>query len=256
VTKELLTIGQLAKRIGVRPSTLRFYETEGLLRPSERSEAGYRLYDAEAEQALLLIQRTHRLGFSLADIRTLLEGWRSGDASNQAVIATAEGRFLALERQVTQLLVAQHELGLFLRDLRERASGTTASFDQLLDRVCANPLSLPAGETLNWLLQTIGCRLQSAEGRAALQELRGQHIHLWQSGDDYHILVVSADPAVEAALRTLANLEADCQAHEHSEQAPELAHNEEGYLLVARGPNAFLFARLFLALEQEVEAVA
>lgn len=59
-TKELLTIGQLAKRIGVRPSTLRFYEAEGLLSPAVRSEAGYRLYDAEAEQALLLIQRTHR----------------------------------------------------------------------------------------------------------------------------------------------------------------------------------------------------
>ena len=106
------------------------------------------------------------------------------------------------------------------------------------------------------LLETIGCRLQSTEGRAALQELRGQHIHLWQSGEDYHILVVSADPAVGAALGALANLEADCQAHTHDQQAPELAHNEEGYLLVARGPQAFLFARLFLALEQEVEPAA
>src|SRR4029079_1258489 len=110
MAKDMLTIGQLAKRAGVRPSTLRFYEAEGLLTPSGRSESGYRLYSPEDEQALLFIQRTHRLGFALADIGTLLASWRNGDASNESVIATAEGRFLALERQVTQLLVAQHEL--------------------------------------------------------------------------------------------------------------------------------------------------
>jgi DNA-binding transcriptional MerR regulator len=251
VAKELLTIGQLAKRAGVRPSTLRFYEAEGLLTPSERSESGYRLYSQEDEQALLLIQRTHRLGFALADVGTLLTGWRNGDASATAVIETAERRFLALERQVTQLLVAQHELGLFLRDLRERAGGATDSFDQLLNRVCADPLSQPPEETLTWLLRAIGCRLQSPEGRALLDRLRGQHIHLWQAGDEYHILVVSDDQAVGDALAALANLEADCLAHAHADQAPELAHNEEGFLLVARGPHAFLFARLFLALEQE-----
>lgn len=250
MTSGMLTIGQLAKRAGVRPSTLRFYEAEGLLTPSERSESGYRLYSPESEQTLLFIQRTHRLGFSLGDIGTMLEGWRSGDASNEAIIKTAEGRFLALERQVTQLLVAQHELGLFLRDLRERAGETTAAFNQLLDRVCANPLSQPPEDTLSWLLHTIGCRLQSPEGRALLDQLRGRHIHLWQAGEEYHILVVSDDPAVGDALAALANLEADCGAHAHSDQAPELAHNEEGYLLVVRGPNAFLFARLFLALEQ------
>ncbi|MFN8511595.1 MAG: MerR family DNA-binding transcriptional regulator [Thermomicrobiales bacterium] len=248
---ELLTIGQLAKRAGVRPSTLRFYEAEGLLTPSGRSESGYRLYGPEDEQALLFIQRTHRLGFALADVGTLLTSWRKGDASAAGVIETAERRFMALERQVTQLLVAQHELGLFLRDLRERAGGATPSFDQLLDRVCADPLSQPPEETLTWLLRAIGCRLQSPEGRALLDQLRGQHIHLWQAGDEYHILVVSDDRAVGAALEALANLEADCLAHAHEDQAPELAHNEEGFLLVARGPHAFLFARLFLALEQE-----
>jgi MerR family copper efflux transcriptional regulator len=251
MTNGLLTIGQLAKRAGVRPSTLRFYEAEGLLTPSGRSESGYRLYSAEDEQALFFIQRTHRLGFALADIGTLLASWRAGDASASEVIETAERRFLALERQVTQLLVAQHELGLFLRDLRERAGGATPAFDQLLDRVCADPLSQPPEETMDWLLRAIGCRLQSPEGRALLDRLRGQHIHLWQAGDEYHILVVSDDQAVGDALGALASLEADCLAHAHADQAPELAHNEEGFLLVARGPHAFLFARLFLALEQE-----
>lgn len=253
---ELLTIGQLAKRAGLRPSTLRFYEAEGLLTPAERSESGYRLYGAESEQTLRLIQRTHRLGFSLGDIATLLESWRNGDASNEGVIKIAEERFLALERQVTQLLVAQHELGLFLRDLRERAGGATVAFDELLGRVCDNPLGQPPEDALSWLLETIGCRLQSPEGQALLERLRGRHVHLWQSGDEYHILIVTDDPTVGEALTALATLEADCGAHaqvsdsDAANLAPELVHREEGYLLVVRGPNAFLFARLFLALEQ------
>ena len=39
----MLTIGELAKRAGLRTSALRYYEREGLLEPAERTEAGYRL---------------------------------------------------------------------------------------------------------------------------------------------------------------------------------------------------------------------
>ena len=65
--------------------------------------------------------------------------------------------------------------------------------------------------------------------------------------------MVSDDPAVGAALEALAQLEADCQAQTYSNQAPEFMHQDEGYLLIARGNHGFLFARLFLALEKERE---
>ena len=91
-----LTIGQLAKQMGVRTSTLRYYEKEGLITPDGRSDAGYRLYKPEAAQTIQLIQRAQRVGFSLADIKALLASWTSGDLSNQKLIETAEARFLAL----------------------------------------------------------------------------------------------------------------------------------------------------------------
>ncbi len=69
----MLTIGKLAKLVGLRTSALRYYEAEGLLFPNGRSESGYRLYKPEAARRLYLIQRAQRLGFSLANIRTLLE---------------------------------------------------------------------------------------------------------------------------------------------------------------------------------------
>lgn len=250
-----MTIGQLAKRVGLRTSALRYYEEQGLLEPAARTEAGYRLYKPEAEQTLRFIQRAQRLGFSLDDIRTLLRGWQIGDLSDETVIKTAESRYFTLERQVTQLLVLQHELGLFLSDLHrqtDRGDGLPETlFSRLIDHVCANPLNQAAETMFDWLMEHTGCVLATEEGRTLLDTLRGQHVHIWQVGEDYHILVVSDDPAVGAALESLARLEAHCQAHTYPDLAPEFMLDDEGYLLIARGENGFIFARLFLALGQE-----
>src|SRR5687768_15088379 len=93
---ELLTIGQLAKRVGMRPSALRFYEAEGLLTPSAHTEAGYRLYSPEAEETLRFIQRAQRLGFALTDIRILLAGRAGGAIEDGALAALARERLVAL----------------------------------------------------------------------------------------------------------------------------------------------------------------
>ena len=248
-----LTIGQLAKRVGLRTSALRYYEEQGLLAPIGRTESGYRLYAPEAEQTLRFIQRAQRLGFSLADIRALLEGQQDGGLSNETAVKIAQERYLELERQVTRLLVLQHELELFLRDMAASPANAPAEplFDRLLDQICANPLDQPTETMLDWLMMYTSCNLTTAEGQRLIESLRGQHVHIWQKEDDYTILVVSDDPAVGAALEALAQLEAGCQAHAHTHQVPELMHNDEGYLLTARGENAFIFARLFLILEKK-----
>ncbi len=250
----MLTIGQLAKRVGMRPSALRYYEAEGLLSPDGRSPSGYRLYQLEAAQRLQRIQRAQRLGFSLADIRKMLDGFDQGDLSDQTLIATAESRYLALDKQVTELLTLQHELQLFLQDLHQNHADN-ASFSEMLARVCANPLTQPTARgVLDWLMQYTGCVLTTDAGQAILERLQGQHVHIWQEGDAYYILVVSADTAVHQALTELAQLEANCQTHAHTHT--ELIYDDEGYLLHVAGPNAFIFARLFLALEQEQDKKA
>jgi len=71
-----MTIGELAKRGGVRTSTLRYYEDEGLLRPAARV-SGQRRYDESAVEALTVIRFCRGLGFSLDEIRTLLSEPRS-----------------------------------------------------------------------------------------------------------------------------------------------------------------------------------
>lgn len=251
---ETLTIGELARETGLRTSALRYYEQEGLLLPVGRTEAGYRLYAPHSVDTVRLIQRAQRLGFSLADIRTLLDAWQQGNLDEEAVLNTAESRHLALERQVTELRVLQHELELFLLDLRAagQTGGSAAqdAFSRLVDRICANPSAEPPSRSvLDWLSAYTDCALTAGQAEAVLRKLRGQHVHIWQEGDDYHILVVSRDPDVAEALRELARLEADCQVH--PQLAPELLTDDEGYRLVVGGENAFILARLFLALEQE-----
>lgn len=252
-SQEMLTIGQLAKLAGLRTSALRYYEEQGLLEPADRTSSGYRLYAPDAEQTLHFIQRAQRLGFSLTDIRTLLEGWQTGDLSIESVVQSTEDRYYVLEKQLTEGLVLRHEMGLFMQDLYQRASqdpdtSVGALFNQLLERVCVNPINQPAETMLDWLMEYSDCRLTSEEGKKLLSDLENQHVHVWKEAEAYHILVVSDDPAVRQALEALAELESGCQAHSHTSQAPELTHNGEGFLLIARGEHGFIYARLFLSL--------
>ena len=70
----LLSVGELARRSGLTVRTLHHYDSIGLLVPSSRSDAGYRLYDRANIERLHRIQALRRLGLSLTDIGTALSG--------------------------------------------------------------------------------------------------------------------------------------------------------------------------------------
>ncbi|MDU0367720.1 MerR family DNA-binding transcriptional regulator [Microbacterium sp. KSW4-17] len=67
-----MQIGELAERTGLSIRTLRHYDEIGLLRPSARTEGGFRLYTADDESRLLLIRRMKPLGYSLEQMGELL----------------------------------------------------------------------------------------------------------------------------------------------------------------------------------------
>jgi Cu(I)-responsive transcriptional regulator len=98
-----VTIGRLARQVGVGAETLRYYERLGLICPARRTEANYRLYGADAEQRLVFIRRAQALGFSLDEIRELLSLHHRADAS------AAEAKAIALAR-IREIEVRIHDL--------------------------------------------------------------------------------------------------------------------------------------------------
>jgi MerR family transcriptional regulator, copper efflux regulator len=67
-----LSISQVAKRGGVNIQTIRYYERQGLLAPTSRTEAAYRIFSAESVRRIRFIKRAQELGFSLKEIKDLL----------------------------------------------------------------------------------------------------------------------------------------------------------------------------------------
>jgi len=63
-----MLIGEFARRAGVTPSKVRFYEGRGLLPAAQRSDNGYRRYGVDDLRVIAFIDRARALGFTLADV--------------------------------------------------------------------------------------------------------------------------------------------------------------------------------------------
>ena len=71
--KNRLTIGKLAKQAGINLETIRYYQRIGLIEQPLKPENGYRIYPQSTLNRLQFIQRAKQLGFSLAEIKQLLQ---------------------------------------------------------------------------------------------------------------------------------------------------------------------------------------
>ena len=69
-----MTIGEVARRAGVRPSALRYYESIGVL-PAPKRVSGHRRYDDGVLELLAVVRVAQQAGFTVAEIRTLLHGF-------------------------------------------------------------------------------------------------------------------------------------------------------------------------------------
>ena len=91
-----ITIGELARRTGLTVRILRFYADSGLVAPAARSDAGYRLYDADAAARAELVRTLRELGVDLPTIRRVL-------ARELTVADVAAAHAAALETQIRVL---------------------------------------------------------------------------------------------------------------------------------------------------------
>lgn len=101
---EELTVGRLAARFGLSRTTLLYYDRLGLLRPSARSAAGYRLYDADDVARLATICRLRQAGLPLAEIGRVL------DAATPQLVAALAVRLAELGDQIEALRARQRTI--------------------------------------------------------------------------------------------------------------------------------------------------
>lgn len=117
--QQLMSIGRIARATGVAATALRFYEREGVLSPTRRTGAGYRLYDRRALEQLEFIRSAQAVGFTLDDIRTLLrfDGGQER-AFRKDVQGLIEARLGELEQKMRDLTRVRATLARALKKCR------------------------------------------------------------------------------------------------------------------------------------------
>jgi MerR family transcriptional regulator, copper efflux regulator len=119
-----MQIGAVARKIGLTVDAIRFYERNGLLSRAPRTQGGFRSYGESAVETLNFIRRTQGLGFTLAEIRSLLALRNSRSQPCASVRDQLQGKLGDVRRKLADLRNLEHELRLALRscdrELRKR----------------------------------------------------------------------------------------------------------------------------------------
>lgn len=111
-----MRIGELAKRIGVNPKTIRYYESIGLLPEPHRRPSGYRTYDAADLERIAFIRRAQQFGLRLDVIGEILALRERGERPCGYVLGAVRRELDDLDRRIAELQATRGQLaGLLAR---------------------------------------------------------------------------------------------------------------------------------------------
>lgn len=97
------TVGEMAKIIGVAPSTLRYYDKEGLLPFVERSGSGIRIFGEQDLNTLSIIHCLKQSGLSIKEIKSFIDMVQQGDETIDERLELFEKRRIILEKQIKEM---------------------------------------------------------------------------------------------------------------------------------------------------------
>ena len=97
-----LTISEVARQVGLRPSAIRYYEQMKILPPARRV-SGQRRYDAGTVHELAVLRRAQEVGFTLDEIRQLFSGFRKSTPISTRWRKIAETKHAELDAQISRI---------------------------------------------------------------------------------------------------------------------------------------------------------
>lgn len=115
-----MTIGDAATTVGVSAKAVRLWESKGLLRPAERTDAGYRLYDEEDLRELRFIRQAKALDLTLEEIREVLDLQRQGAVPCGRVTSLLDAHIAQIDDTIRELTGLRQVLDRARRSADER----------------------------------------------------------------------------------------------------------------------------------------
>jgi DNA-binding transcriptional MerR regulator len=111
----VLTIGQVARQAGLKPSAVRYYERHRIIPRAQRLPNGYRVYDAETLRWLSFVRRAQGFGMSLENVKELLQLASHGRTPCERVRQLARQHVIEIDQNISDLQTLKSQLELLIR---------------------------------------------------------------------------------------------------------------------------------------------
>lgn len=127
-----MRIGELARRVGVDPRTIRYYESIGVLPEPARAPSGYRDYDEEDVERLRFIRAAQGLGLRLNDIAEVMAFRERGERPCDFVLEVVRREIEQLNRRMREMRTLKRELEDLVARADQRRVGEGAKYCPLI----------------------------------------------------------------------------------------------------------------------------
>jgi MerR family transcriptional regulator, copper efflux regulator len=257
-------IKAVAELSGFSPSTLRYYEEIGLLTPSSRTPAGYRMYDQEAIDRLAFISRAKQLGCTLEEITDLTSAWTGGQCGplQDRLRTVVDTKLFDAQRQIDELTTLRADLHRVAEELQthrpvgpcDDRCGCVSSADSKLTQVRPQTVLLTTKPSLSKRVSTkvaipIACTLTASDLTNQLADWEQLLAHATDRSalPGGLRLTFSAETPMTELVRLVAAEQACCQFFEFA-----ITVDQRGLALEVRAPEdaSEIVNRLFARKER------
>lgn len=108
-------IGDIAKRFGLNPRTIRYYEMVGILPKPKRTETGYRTYDSKTIKRLEFILKAKTLGLKLDEIKEIISHYEKGEIPCECTKAIIRKKIEEIDEKISALADLRMRLANLLK---------------------------------------------------------------------------------------------------------------------------------------------